>query len=113
MENSHCDEISSQEKVSLTKQNPIRHVNSHPSMASVFPGSGSRSLGSIPNTNIVANSSSNGQGMNIIFCIYSLLLIEFDSLLSTSAELNSLAYFASLFVLTRSSYDPDLAQLVK
>ena len=67
MENSHCDEISSQEKVSLTKQNPIRHVNSHPSMASVFPGSGSRSLGSIPNTNIVANSSSNGQGMKIFF----------------------------------------------
>ena len=68
MENSHWDEISSQEKVSLTKQNPIRHVNSHPSMASVFPGSGSRSLGSIPNTNIVANSSSNGQGMKI-YCV--------------------------------------------
>lgn len=67
MENSHCDEISSQEKVSLTKQNTIRHVNSHPSMASVFPGSGSRSLGSIPNTNIVANSSSNGQGMKLFF----------------------------------------------
>ena len=74
MENSHCDEISSQEKVSLTKQNPIRHVNSHPSMASVFPAPGSRSLGSIPNTNIVANSSSNGQGKTMFFCLW----IDFD-----------------------------------
>ena len=66
MEN-QCDEemSSSAEKASLTaKLNKIRHVHSHPSMANIPPGLGSRSLGSIPNTNIVAgnSSASNGQG---------------------------------------------------
>ena len=63
MENNLEDSLSQKEAL-LTKQNKIRHVQSHPSMATLPPGPGSRSLGSIPNTNIIPNSSSNGQGKN-------------------------------------------------